>query len=464
MQPVLTAEEMREVDRRAVAGGTPVARLVERAGTALASEALSLLGGGYGRRVVVVAGPGNNGSDGRVAAGLLARRGARTTVLDARDCPERLPAADLVVDAAYGTGFRGEYDGPDPGGAPVLAVDLPTGVDADTGEVRGRGVTAVATVTFGALKPGLLLGEGRERAGRVVVRPIGLPLPDPAECALSLVDDEDLRAIPHRPVFAHKWQSAVAVVAGSPGMYGAPTFVAHAAGRAGAGMVRLGIPGAAPGDLPAFEAVCRSLPASGFDEAAAEGLERCKVLVVGPGLGSERPTRASIRRLVTTAPVPVIVDADGLVALGDVASASEVIGPRRHPTLLTPHDGEFARLTGAPVGPDRVRAAREAAAATGAVVLLKGSTTVVASPGGSVRLVTAGSSRLATAGTGDVLAGVIAGLVARGLELADAAALGAHLHGRAAALGPADGLLAGDLPELVAVVLSELAELSGVAP
>ena len=352
MRPVLTAGEMREVDAQAVASGTPVATLIERAGTAVATEAIALLGGTYGRRVVVVAGSGNNGADGRMAASVLARRGVRTLIVDAREAPGKLPSSDLVIDAAYGTGFRGDYEAPDPAGAPVLAVDIPTGVDADSGVTGANAVRAVATVTFGALKPGLLVGEGRSRAGRVFVHRIGLPVPPVAECEICLVVDDDIVAhLPVREFEAHKWQTALAVVAGSPGMYGAPGYVAHGAARAGAGMVRLGIPGAAPSDMGVSEAVSHVLPMNGFDEAALEMLQRCKALVIGPGLGLERPTRASVRRLVTSAPVPVLVDADALTALGGESSTLEVIGPR------TEDDPDAAR--------GRVRPPRRVAARAG---------------------------------------------------------------------------------------------------
>ncbi|MGO9557696.1 MAG: NAD(P)H-hydrate dehydratase [Acidimicrobiales bacterium] len=456
MRPVLTAAGMREVDARAVADGTPIETLIERAGTAVANEAISLLGGTYGRRVVVVAGPGNNGADGRMAAAVLARRGVRTLIIDARGAPASLPPSDLVIDAAYGTGFRGDYDAPDPAGAPVLAVDIPTGVDADTGVTGPNAVNAVATVTFGAFKPGLLVGEGRYRAGRITLQAIGLPVPSVDECEIRLIEDDDiLRYLPVREPEAHKWQTALAVVAGSPGMYGAPGYVAHAAARAGAGMVRLGIPGAGPSDLPVSEAVSRSLPMNGWDEAALEMLQRCKALVIGPGLGLERPTRASVRRLVTNALIPVLVDADALTALGGEISTVEVISPRTEPTILTPHEGEFARLAVSPLGPDRIAAVRGLAAATGAIVLLKGSTTVVAEPNGRVMLAIAGTSQLATAGTGDVLSGVIGAFLARGVAAPAAAAVGAHVHGRAGERGLLEGLVAGDLPDLVAAVLSD---------
>lgn len=458
MQPVLTTGEMRDVDARATKDSTPLEQLVERAGGAAAGEALRMLNGVYGRRIVVVAGPGNNGADGKVVARLLSRRGAAVLLLDAREAPRRLPEADLVLDAAFGTGFRGDYCAPDPAGAPVLAIDVPSGVDADTGEAGEDAVVATTTVTFGAIKPGLLLGEGRHRAGRLVVAPIGLPVPPASELSLRLVEDDDVVAlVPARGRESHKWKSALAVVAGSPGMYGAPGFVSHAAARAGAGMVRLGIPGASPGDLPVSEAVSRSLPLTGFDQQALEGLERCKALVVGPGLGSERPTRASVRRLVSKAPVPVVVDADALTALGEDSSAAEVLVARVAETVLTPHEGEFARLAGSPPGPDRVGSARRLSARVGAIVLLKGSTTVVASPDGTALLVTTGTSRLATAGTGDILSGVIGAFIARGMAPAEAAAVAAHVHGRAAERGRPEGLVASDLPELVAAVLSDAA-------
>jgi NAD(P)H-hydrate epimerase len=459
MQPVLSVAEMREVDAAPKAAGTPVSVLVERAGRAVFGEARRILDGCYGRRVIVVAGPGNNGNDGRVAARLLSRRGAAVRILEVKEAPARLPAADLVLDAAFGTGFHGDYDAPDPGGVPVLAVDVPTGLDADTGAAAGQAVRALATVTFGALKPGLLLGEGPERSGSLAVRPIGLPVPEPESSAQALVGDEDVAAwLPRPSGETHKWKTALAVVAGSPGMYGAARFVAHSAARAGAGMVRLGIPGASSSDLPAGEAVSRSLPPGRFDEAALEGIERCRALVVGPGLGRGEDVAASLRRLLAAAPVPAVVDADGLSALGEAASASRVISERQAPTVLTPHDGEFARLAGAAPGGDRLASVRRLASQTGATVLLKGSTTVVASPGGRALISAAGSARLATAGTGDVLSGVVGAFLARGLGGLEAAALAAHVHGRAAGLGFASGLVAADLPELVARFLSSAAE------
>ncbi|MDP8987967.1 MAG: bifunctional ADP-dependent NAD(P)H-hydrate dehydratase/NAD(P)H-hydrate epimerase, partial [Actinomycetota bacterium] len=239
MIPVVTPEEMAAVD---AAAPEPVGILVRRAGGAVARAAVQALGGAYGRRVVVVAGKGNNGADGREAARRLRRAGARVTVLDAGGDHTEVPPCDLVIDAAYGTGFRGDWRPPHPRGAPVLAVDIPSGVDGRTGEASPEVLAAVRTVTFAALKPGLLLGRGPDLAGEVVVADIGL---DVGRAKAGLVTDGDVGGwLPSRPRQTHKWRSAVWVVAGSPGMSGAATLAARGALRAGAGYVRLSTPGA----------------------------------------------------------------------------------------------------------------------------------------------------------------------------------------------------------------------------
>jgi hydroxyethylthiazole kinase-like uncharacterized protein yjeF len=450
--PVLTPEEMRAVDRAAPA---PEEVLVARAGAAVAREALSMLGGAYGRRVVVVAGKGNNGADGRVAADRLRRRGIRVEVIDAGDQPERLPKSDLVIDAAYGTGFRGDYTAPDPAGAPVLAVDIPSGVDGLTGEAQPGAVRATATITFAALKTGLLLGAGFEHAGRVSVADIGL---DVSRATIGLVESSDVAAwLPSRGRDSHKWKSAMWMIAGSPGMTGAADMAARAAMRAGAGTVRLGIPGQPPS--PRFpEVVGRWLPEEGWDEDVVAGeLERMKAVVMGPGLGRADATAAAVRRLVARAKAPVVLDADALFALGSLDDPARFLRTRPGPTVLTPHDGEFSRLTGCPPGPRRISAVRHLAFTTGATVLLKGSTTIVADPAGDALLTTAGDSRLATAGSGDVLTGVIGAFLAQGLDAPRAAAAGAFVHGTAAGLGWRRGLVAGDLLDLLPAVLNTIA-------
>ena len=449
MQPVLTVAEMNAVDAAALSS-TPLEVLVGRAGLAVALAALDVMGGAYGRRVTVVAGPGNNGADGRVAARLLGRRGARVTVVEAGS-PTAIGPVDLVVDAAFGTGFRGEFRFPPvPAGTPVLAVDIPSGVRGDTGEASGAPAAAHRTVTFVALKPGLLQGEGARLAGAVTVADIGLPTGRPS---VAVVGDEDVVAlVPNRARLGNKWSAAVLVVAGSPGMTGAAGLCARAAYRAGAGMVRLGVPGLDLAHSPATEAVSVFLPDEGWAPAALDAASRCSAVVVGPGLGRTPRSAAEVIRLVADSPVPVVVDADGLHALGRVGGDRSLQARSR--VVLTPHDGEYARLVGADPGPDRIAAARALAGSSGAVSLLKGPTTAVAHPDGRVRLARAGTTALATAGTGDVLSGVIGALLARGVDPLDAAALAAHVHGRAGAAAFGEGTVAGDLPDLVATVLA----------
>jgi len=448
--PIVTPEEMGAID---AAAPEPVEVLIGRAGAAVARAAVDLLGGTYGRRVVVLAGKGNNGNDGRDAARRLRRRGVRVHVVDAASLPEELPACDLVVDAAYGTGFRGSWDAPEVD-APVLAVDIPSGVDGSTGAASGRPLAAARTVTFAALKPGLLLGDGRDLAGDVQVADIGL---DVSSARAQVVEASDVaRWLPQRPSSGHKWQAAVRVVAGSPGMTGAAHLVSAAAFRAGAGYVTLSSPGLDADPAAPTEVVSRPLPGEGWAEPALEQAERYGALAVGPGLGTADTTRDGVRSLAAAWPGPVVVDGDGLTALGD--SVAEVTSDRDVPAVLTPHEGEFARLTGQEVGGDRIAAVRSLAAASGAVVLLKGSTTVVADPAGRVLVSTTGDARLATAGTGDVLTGVIAALLAGGLDPARAAAAGAFLHGRAGAVGFGSGLVASDLLDRLPIVLDLLQE------
>jgi NAD(P)H-hydrate epimerase len=457
---VLTVAEMQATDARAQAS-VALDVLVQRAGTAVAVAALDLLGGAYGRRIVVVAGKGNNGADGRVAASLLRDRGARVEVIDAvpagTDIGSDIGPVDLVIDAAFGTGFRGEYRAPTvTPGTPVLAVDIPSGIDGDSGVASGAPLTATATVTFAALKPGLVQGDGPGLSGVVTVADIGLPVEGARVHAMA--DDDIGGLLPARKREDHKWTSAVLVVAGSPGMTGAAGLCAMAAYRAGAGMVRLGIPGADVGDTPASEAVSVRLPQAGWADEALTQAERCQVVVVGPGLGRDDSTATDLRRLVDRSPVPVVVDADGLYALGQldttVSSTSAVV--------LTPHDGEYRRLMGQAPGSDRIDAARRLAQRAGAVALVKGTTTVVAEPDGRVVLGLAGTPALATAGTGDVLSGVIGAFVARGVPPLEAAGLAAHVHGRAATDGATEGLVAGDLPRLVSDVLSRARVRAGV--
>jgi hydroxyethylthiazole kinase-like uncharacterized protein yjeF len=445
MLPIVTPAEMRAAD---AAAADRLDLLVERAGSAVARSAVRLLGGTYGRTVAVVVGTGNNGADGRVAARLLADQGVRVRVFTVADCPAVLPPADLVIDAAFGTGFHGTWRAPDVAGARVLAVDIPSGVDGTTGRASGEVLAAERTVTFAALKPGLLFTPGAELAGEVELVDIGL---DVGEVHTHLLQASDVAEwLPTRPPTSHKWHAAVRVIAGSRTMPGAAALAAAAAQRAGAGMVQWSTPGAEAGDLMPVEAVHRPLPATRWASEALRSFDRFHALVIGPGLGRVDDTAAETREVVVQTPLPVVVDGDGLFALAwNAQGAPALLRRRESPTVLTPHDGEFQLLTGSLPGADRIGAARRLAADTDAVVLLKGPTTVVAAPDGEVLVVRAGDERLATAGTGDVLAGVIGALLAMRVDPFEAAAMGAWIHGRAAMAGPAVGFVASDLPDLL---------------
>jgi len=420
----------------------PVETLIDRAGAAVARSALRLLGGAYGRSVAVVAGPGNNGADGRVAADRLRQRGVSVRVYDAGQCPAELHGFDLVIDAAFGTGFRGVWQAPSVGTAKVLAVDVPTGLDASTGGVADGALSADVTVTFAAAKPGHVLGAGPDVVGVLEVVDIGLDIGEPA---ITIVDRSDVEAwIPPRSRTAHKWSDAVRVVAGSQGMGGAAYLASAAAQRSGAGMVTLSSPGI---DATApVEAVDRRLVPFDWADAVLADLHRFHSLVIGPGLGREEHTVDSVVRAVVGSVVPVVVDGDGLFAMSwNDEGTPAFLSSREVPTVLTPHDGEFGLLTGSRPGPDRIAAAERLVGVCGCVVLLKGTATVVAAPGVATRLIVNGDERLATAGTGDVLAGVIGALLAKGVPAAEAAAAGAWIHAEAGSLAGRNGLVASDL-------------------
>ncbi len=433
MRPLLDTTAMRAADAVAVgAMGSPA--LVRRAGVAVAQESRRLLGGLYGRRVAVVAGPGLNGADGRVCAGWLARRGARVEVIAVADQPAALTGYDLVVDAAFGLGCSRPYRAPFTD-APVVAVDLPSGVDPDSGDLWGAPARATVTVALGALKPAHVTGPAAELAGRVILHRLGIV----AEARDGVVEDADLAGYVTRARDDHKWRHAVVALVGSPLMPGAARLVASGALAGGASMVRLASRAEVTGlDLPVE--VVRDAPGS-IDP-------RARAVVAGPGLGES--TATFLAPILARARVPVVLDADALDPA--LVATRRPDGPA---WVLTPHEGEFARLTGQPVPSDRLGAARALADSSGCVVLLKGPVTVVAAPGGRTRVVTSGTAALATAGTGDVLAGLIAGALARGHDPLEAAALSAHLHGRAGArLAPYAG--ASDLPRRVAEVLARV--------
>ncbi len=439
----MTPQEMGAID---AAAPEPVEVLIERAGSAVAREALEMLGGSYGRRVSVLAGGGNNGNDGRSAAQILRTRGVRVAVVDASDKTATLPPADLVIDAAYGTGFRGTFEPPELFGraavAPVLAVDIPSGIDGLTGVASGNPMPAARTVTFAALKPGLLLGDGPAFSGEVVMVDIGL---DTSSVEAHFVEPSDvLSLVPARAPDAHKWKNAVWVIAGSPEMPGAGWLCARSAMRSGSGYVRMSSPGVDHPDGPT-EAVGYTLPASGWAaEVINGGVQRFGALVIGPGLDGD-PARnlkefSELRHVDTHC----VLDGGAL----RIATAEDFPRFDRLP-VMTPHDGEFAALMGSPAGADRIAAARTAADELGAVVLLKGPTTVVADPDGQVLVSTSGDQRLATAGSGDVLAGMIGAHVGLGAEPLEAAAAAAVLHGLAGRAAGESGIVADDIAEAI---------------
>jgi len=437
MIPVVTPEEMRAVDAGAP---EPLDTLVDRAGRAVALAAVRMLGGVYGRRVTVVAGPGNNGADGRVAARVLARRGVRVRVVSP-DERAALVGIDLVIDAAYGTGLSRPYEFPEVAAdVPVLAVDIPSGVDGLTGELLGRPRRADETVTFVALKPGLLHEPGRSWCGRVRVVPIaGLAV---EKVSTHVVERSDAASwVPTRGADHHKWRSALRIIGGSAGMTGAVELAARAASRV-AGYVETAVPGREGLDHP-VEAVGRWLPAMEWGSLAAADVDRFGAVLAGPGLRDPGELASLL-----TCTRPLLLDASALVP--------ELVGAiraRSGPTIITPHDGEFARLGGSSTV-DRIGATRDLAADLGVVVLRKGPTTVIAAPDGAVRMVTNGGPELASAGTGDVLAGLVAGLTACGVDAFDAAAAGAWIH--AAAVAGRVGVVASDLVAAIPGVLEQL--------
>jgi NAD(P)H-hydrate epimerase len=427
-EPLYTAEELRAAEE-----GHDVRELMERAGLAVAEEVLRRHPGA--KRVVGVCGGGANGGDGRIALRILRERG-----LDAEETDD--PAgADVVVDALFGTGFRGEpraeaaerIERMNAAGAPIVAVDVPSGVDASTGEISGAAVRADSTVTFHGRKVGLEVAPGCFRCGVVVVADIGLAHGDTAH---RRVTREILRLVPRRGAGDNKYTAgSVLVVGGSRGLTGAACLAAEAAFRADAGYVAVAAPAES---LPVLEtrlleAVKRPL------EEALEAAERAGALAIGPGLG--RGHEELVARLLAETALPAVVDADGLAGLEPVERAA--------PTVLTPHEGELARLLGKPsdwVAAHRLEALARAVDRFGCVVLLKGADTLVGSPGAGPLVVSMGPPSLATAGTGDVLTGILAAFLAKGLEPSLAAAAAAAAQQSAATLVPhRAGLVASDV-------------------
>lgn len=505
MLKVLTPKQMGAADEATIASGTPSLSLMERAGWAVALEAAGLAGGIYGNRFLVLAGRGNNAGDGFVAARQLRKWGGYPTVILTSE-PSRLkgdaakvfsamtgvrtlhwsPAAlagelgraSVVIDALVGTGFTGALRGPaaeaveavEASGAPVLAVDIPSGVDGTTGAVEGPVIDADVTVTMAAPKRGLFLGPGYTRVGHLVIADIGVDVSSqPSE--MMLIEDFDVAAVvPQRSPDAHKRSvGTVLVVAGSAGMSGAAAMAAAAALRTGAGLVTMAVPASiateTDGMVPEATTLALAETPDGTIEAAAaaqvlDAAERVDAVALGPGLGRHPETQGFVRKVVPEIGVPLLIDADGLNLL---AGELSLVARRDAPTVLTPHPGEIGRLvdlTTAEVQGDRMAAVTTCADEAGAAVLLKGYRTLVAAPEEPVAVIARGTSALATGGSGDVLTGIIAALLAGGVEASPAAWSGAFLHAVAGELaeersGP-QGVLAtdllGDIPDAMAAI------------
>jgi ADP-dependent NAD(P)H-hydrate dehydratase / NAD(P)H-hydrate epimerase len=496
LDPLFEAAEMRAADAWAIDDqGVPSLDLMARAGSGLARVTAAAAGPGPVR---VVVGKGNNGGDGLVVARLLRQEGREVDVLAAADLeglkgdaatnlerlpgdppepfdPDGLEGSGAVVDALLGTGFEGEPREPIKGAiaainaqdAPAVACDVPSGVNASTGEIEGEAVRAAATATFHGSKIGLHVAPGALHAGEVEVIEIGIPRGAPEGERAGLISERVLDLFPHRGREGSKFTSGVVVVVGgSAGLTGAPTMAARSAQRAGAGYVQVAVPGPAQQavDLRLLEQMSRGLPddegahTPAGVEVVEEMAERAGAVVLVPGLGRAEPALEFARQAARAVEAPLLIDADGLNAH---AGALESLAGREAPTVLTPHEGELARLL--EVDSDEVKVhrlahVREAAERSGAVVLLKGDDTVVAVPGGPEAISAGGTPALATAGTGDVLSGLIGALLAKRLGALEAAALGVLAHVRAARAAAerygADHVMAGDVIEELPVGLS----------
>ena len=462
LEPLYTAEEMRAAEARHPGYPGSAPELMERAGAQAADVALQHFAGA--RRWTVVCGGGSNGGDGRIAARSLEAAGKEVRIVDAKVGQSELGDPEVIVDALFGTGFSGE---PRPDAAAliglinasparVLAIDLPSGVDASTGEIAGAAVRADATVTFHGRKVGLVVAPGRFHAGTVHVADIGL---EPLETEHRLVEVELLRRVPRRHEGDNKYTAGhVLVVGGSRGFTGAPSLSALAAMRADAGYVTVAVPSST---LPVFEqrlleAVKRPLPdengivGAGAAETVLELARKASSVAIGPGLGRGPGPKELVRRVLVEVELPIVVDADALFELEP--------GDWPAPRVLTPHEGELARLLGREskdVAAHRVEAVREAAARFRCVVLLKGADTLVAAPEHGLLVSALGLPSLATAGTGDVLTGIVAAFLAKGMEARLAAAAAAVVQQRASVeVTQRAGLVASDLIDALPRVLN----------
>lgn len=504
MFKVASIPEMRTIEQKCFERGISQNELMENAGRAVARKIIEIVGQFVGHSFLFLIGPGNNGGDGLVAARYLSSWGARVSIcltshagdtglgtlggsirlIDIQELGPALRNSEFVVDAILGTGqklplgeeiraiLRTVAEEKERRGTVILALDLPTGLDGDSGAVDESCLYCDYTITLGLAKKGLFSHPALERAGQLLVVDIGIPEELARDVRVAILDKTLAgRLLPPRPRWANKGTfGRLLIIAGSKNYLGAPYLAAVGALRIGTGLVSLAVPESLVGILAGKldEATFLPLPerdGSISPEAAdvvADNLASYDALIVGPGIGQQAPTAEFLSVLVPSlGRLPTVVDADGLNILSGVNSWWEMVSP----AIVTPHPGEMSRLCGLPVEEiqrRRIDACREAAMRWREVVVLKGAYSVISSPEGEVAVSPFAVPSLATAGTGDVLSGIIGGFLAQGLNLFEAAALGVFLHGRVGdmidSVMHGAGVLAGDLPALLPEVIKGLRE------
>ena len=508
---IVTADEMRDIDRRTIKDyGIPGLVLMERAGLAVASRVRALF---PLKKVVVLCGGGNNGGDGLVAARDLYNSGVKVSVIMttkkealSSDCAVQyqivkkmgIPAefrntlsgkdlhGSVVIDAVFGTGLARPVKGAIAGlfsflnsaDAPVVAVDMPSGISSDTGEILGEAVMADCTVTFGLPKMAHFLYPGAGHTGKLFIEDIGFPtcLLDADSIKASLVDRETASAlIPARPRDSFKGDYGhVLVIAGSRGKTGAALMCGHAAFRSGSGFVTLGVPESLVESFHCrvTEEMVLPLPDDGngmmslkaLDSILQFAAEKIDVIAIGPGIGVSSATKHIMTELVLRSAVPMVIDADGMNSISasakNAAEVNDLLQKARSPIIFTPHPGEMARLIYKPKVTDRLGMPVTFAVNSGSYLVLKGVPTIIAVPEGDIFINTTGNPGMATAGAGDVLTGIIASLMGQGLNPADASALGVFIHGmagdKAAAKGGEYSLVASDIIDALPAAFMEL--------